>query len=59
MMNKELQKTCSGSIQNLATHFTISKVVDQYPYYTKGIIDDLRFYNRALTTNEIQLLYNE
>ncbi len=54
------QYTCNGSIQNKITHFTIGKLIDNgIDCYTKGLIDDIRIYNRALTESEIQQLFNE
>ena len=31
---------------------------NSYPYYLPGLIDDVRIYDRALSADEVQALYN-
>jgi len=39
--------------------FSIGRVLNSYPGYFLGTIDDIRFYNRILFPEEISALYNE
>ncbi len=46
----------SGTMYSAATHLAISNVSGGGPF--NGTIDDVRFYNRALSASEVTALYN-
>jgi hypothetical protein len=48
----------NGSIDNFNQDLYVGKF-GNLPYYTPGVIDDIRIYSRALTAEEIDTLYNE
>ena len=54
-----LRKTnaLAGSIGTSTRGFDIGRVNDASPLYYPGLLDDVRFYNRALTLGEINRLY--
>lgn len=46
------------NLQSSGGSFGIGMVSDREAYFTKGLIDDVRVFNRALFDNEIQNLYS-
>jgi hypothetical protein len=51
--------SCSYPLQNAAFNLTIGKRADRNDKYFIGAMDDIRIYNRALSDQEIETLYNE
>ncbi len=56
---KVFEKFESGYIHNNNNPIAIGKTFGIYNYPFKGIIDDIRIYNRALSDDEVLALYNE
>jgi hypothetical protein len=52
------QFPCTGNLQNVINDLTFGKVDDLFPYFTNGKLDDIGIWNRALTSQEINDLYN-
>lgn len=50
--------TISGTIDDFSQDLFIGRY-GNIPYFTPGVIDDIRIYNKALTSNEVDALYNE
>ena len=57
--NLESQTLVSGSLNENSSQLLIGTRLNLPADTFQGIIDDVRIYNRALTSEEIELLYSE
>ena len=56
MNGVEVSSDTPGPHSATATDFTIGFTAPAYSEYFKGLLDDVRVYNRALSASEISML---